>query len=468
MNSPQESDADTIAEFWEKYKRTALEDGLDAKHLDWYVKRAQQFVERSRNVKMKDKAAEDIRAYLSRAFVAWNLKDWQYVQVVDSLRILFAKMARPGWAADFPWTAWKEPHLHFADVLERYGGSRDRCEWKPDVQPDVEFKDAPKSLSAMDLYKDHFDRLRNAIRTRHYSIRTEQTYEQWVLRFLTFNDGRSPDELTAENLHSYLDYLAGVRRVSASTQNQCLCSIVFFYKHALNKEIGEIGEFTHAKRPSHVPVVLSKAEKDRLFEHMSGTYALMAGLLYGAGLRLMECVRLRVKDIDFDRNQIVVRDGKGEKDRVTMLPEKYRIPLEEHLARVKALFQKDQSAGVSDVYIWPSLARKYPNVGKEWGWQYVFPAANFSADPRSGKVRRHHINEKGLQKAVKGAVTSAGLVKQVSCHTLRHSFATHLLEAGYDIRTLQELLGHADVSTTMIYTHVMNRPGLAVKSPADA
>ncbi|MFC1461765.1 integron integrase, partial [Verrucomicrobiota bacterium] len=306
------------------------------------------------------------------------------------------------------------------------------------------------------------------IRKKHYSIRTERTYGEWVARFIVFNDYKDPLLLCARNVNEYLGYLADIRRVAASTQNQALCALVFFWKHVLGVELGGLGEFKYAKRPARMPVVMTREEVDRLMEKMpEGTSRLMAGLLYGSGLRLMECVRLRVKDVDFDQRQIMVRDGKGEKDRVTVLPDKYTQPLKDHLAKVKELFEVDQRAGVGEVYIWPSLERKYPNTGKEWGWQYVFPASNYSTDPRTGKTRRHHINESGLQKAVKAAARKAGLVKQASCHTLRHSFATHLLETGYDIRTVQELLGHADVSTTMIYTHVLNRPGLAVKSPAD-
>ncbi|MCK5849482.1 MAG: integron integrase [Kiritimatiellae bacterium] len=309
--------------------------------------------------------------------------------------------------------------------------------------------------------------MRTKIRVKHYSIRTEQSYENWLARFLTFHDLKDPRLLSAGSVTVYLDYLADVRRVSASTQNQALCALVFFWKHVLFLDLGELGDFHHAKRPKRLPVVMTKTEIDRLFEHMDSIYGLMAGLLYGAGLRVMECVRLRIKDIDFEKRQINVRDGKGSKDRVTVLPDKYVAGLEEHIAKVKVLFDKDTADGCGCVYIWPSLARKFPEIERQWGWQYVFPALNYSTDPRSGKARRHHVHQQNLQKAVKRAVVEAELVKSVSCHTLRHSFATHLLEGGYDIRTVQELLGHSDVSTTMIYTHVLNRPGLAVKSPVD-
>ena len=243
--------------------------------------------------------------------------------------------------------------------------------------------------------------------------------------------------------------------------------MVFFYKHALQRPFGEMQPSVRAKRPQRLPEVMTRDEVQALFEHMEGVTALMAGLMYGGGLRLMECVRLRIKDLDFSRRQIMVRNGKGQKDRVTMLPERFIVPLQEHLARVKAIYGTDKAKGVPGVYMWPALARKYPRAASEWIWQYVFPAKSLSVDPRSGTVRRHHINENLVQKAVKEATSRAGINRKVSCHTLRHSFATHLLEARYDIRTVQELLGHADVSTTMIYTHVLNRPGLSVRSPAD-
>ena len=289
----------------------------------------------------------------------------------------------------------------------------------------------------------------------------------WLMRFITFRGYKDPKKLSAEDAKAYLTYPADVRRVSASTQRQALNALVFYYKHVLENLLGEIGAFKQAKRSRRLPVVLTKNEVDRLFEHLHGSHWLMAGLLYGSGLRLMECIRLRVKDIDFERGEIVVRDGKGGKDRITMLAEKYSQLLSQHLAKVKKLYKKDKESGTAGVYIWPSLARKYPSAGKEWGWQYVFPSTRLSSDSRSGAVRRHHVHESGLQRAVKEAGFKAQIAKQVNCHTLRHSFATYLLEAGYDIRTVQELLGHADVSTTMIYTHVLNRPGLSVKSPAD-
>jgi integron integrase len=268
-------------------------------------------------------------------------------------------------------------------------------------------------------------------------------------------------------LQAYLSYLANTREVAASTQNQALSAVVFFYDQVLKKPLGDMEGFVRAKRPTRLPVVLVREETTRLFDHLTGVHHLMAGLLYGAGLRLMECIRLRVQDVDFQSRQITVRDAKGHKDRVTMLPEKFAGALQEHLEKVRKLYEQDRAANVGGVYLPTALARKYPQASTEWCWQYVFPATKLSVDPRSASVRRHHIHESVLQRAIKVAAKQAGIAKKVNCHALRHTFATDLLKANYDIRTVQELLGHADVSTTMIYTHVLNRPGLSVKSPAD-
>jgi len=450
--------------FWSRYRNALAAQGLRDREADWCIKRAESFIKSAKGLLLKEHTAEDLRAYLCRQAVDGRLKDWQYGQVVDALRILFIQIVKSPWASDFPWDMWKEPHLHFPDQLEQFDQVGRHIPVSGGSQV---FADGLRGHRVGDLYAAELDLLRETIRRRHYSIRTEQSYQEWLMRFITFHDHRAPKELGAEEVNAYLTYLADVRRVSASTQRQALNALVFFYKEVINRPFGEVGDFAQSKRPRRLPVVLTKKEVGRLFEHVIGTQLLMAGLLYGSGLRLMECVRLRVKDIDLEQGQILVRDGKGQKDRVTMLAEKYNQPLAKHLAKVNDLFQKDQRAGVAGVYIWPSLARKYPSASKEWGWQYVFPSVTLSTDPRSGKVRRHHIHESGLQRAVKKAALEAGLTKQVSCHTLRHSFATHLLEAHYDIRTVQELLGHADVSTTMIYTHVLNRPGISVKSPAD-
>jgi integron integrase len=311
------------------------------------------------------------------------------------------------------------------------------------------------------------DQVREVLRLKHYSIRTEEAYVQWIKRFIFFHGKRHPKEMGAREIEAFLTDLAVRGKVAASTQNQALNALVFLYREVLHVELGEFSA-VRAKRPERLPVVLTKAEASRLLAAMKpGTIGLMVRLLYGTGMRLMECVRLRVKDVMFEENQIMVRDGKGGKDRVTMLPSSLKAELETHLERVKLLHQSDLKAGGGEVYLPDALARKYPQAPREWGWQYVFPAAQLSRDPRSGKIRRHHASETSLQRALKEAVRLAGITKPASCHSLRHSFATRLLESGYDIRTVQELLGHKDVSTTQIYTHVMQKPGIGVRSPLD-
>jgi integron integrase len=305
------------------------------------------------------------------------------------------------------------------------------------------------------------------IRQRNYSVRTEEAYCSWTQRFQAFIADRDPRQAGATEVVAFLESLALKGNVAASTQNQALNALVFLYGQVLEQPLGDMGTFQRAKRPRRLPTVLTGGEVARLLAKLEGTYHLMASLLYGTGMRLMECLRLRVKDLDFDYKQILVRDGKGQKDRVVPLPESLAPVLVAHLERVKALHESDLQAGYGAVFLPFALDRKYPNAPKEWGWQYVFPSGKLSADPQNGVMRRHHLHENSLQKAVTQAARQARLTKPVNCHALRHSFATHLLESGYDIRTVQELLGHSDVSTTMIYTHVLNRGGRGVVSPLD-
>ena len=312
------------------------------------------------------------------------------------------------------------------------------------------------------------DRVRQAIRTRHYSHRTEKAYVHWTKRFIFFHNKRHPVEMGEAEIARFLSSLATESRVSASTQNQALNALLFLYQNVLAKKIGLIEGVVRAKRPRRLPVVLTKEEVRRLLSCLEGTCWTMAMLLYGAGLRLMECCRLRVKDVEFSRNQIVVRSGKGDKDRHTVLPAAVKEPLLRHLQAVRRQHEEDLRKGLGRVALPNALDRKYPNAGKEWGWQWVFPASSHYSDRMTGERRRHHLHESVLQRAVKEARLKAGIAKPAGPHTLRHSFATHLLEDGYDIRTVQELLGHRDVSTTMIYTHVLNRGGRGVLSPADS
>ncbi|WP_457787600.1 integron integrase [Pseudomonas sp. PL-6] len=311
------------------------------------------------------------------------------------------------------------------------------------------------------------DQLRQQIRVRNYSIRTETVYAEWAKRYIRFHRYRHPAEMGAAEIEAFLTHLAVKRDVSASTQNQALAALLFLYKEVLKLDLPWLQDIVRAKKPQHLPVVLTRAEVEALLAQLQGVSWIVANLLYGSGLRLLEALRLRVKDVDFARREILVRDGKGQKDRVTMLPMRIVEPLQLHLDKVRGLHCSDLAEGFGEANLPFALARKYPNAAKEWGWQFVFPSINRSRDPRGQGTFRHHLHEKTIQRAVREAARRAGSIKHATPHSLRHSFATHLLEAGQDIRTVQELLGHADVKTTMIYTHVLNRGGLAVLSPLD-
>jgi len=307
--------------------------------------------------------------------------------------------------------------------------------------------------------KKLLDRMRETLQAQHYSYRTERAYIDWCRRFILFHDKRHPKDMGAPEVKAFITHLATRRKAAASTQNQALSAILYLYDPV---------KIIRARKPKRLPTVLSRNEVMRVINAMPGSYQLMTKLLYGSGLRLSECIRLRVKDLDFEQQALSVRDGKGEKDRLTILPESLLVPLEEHLRRVKQIHQKDLKDGFGTVYLPGALEKKYPNAAREWAWQFVFPGKNIARDPRSGVQRRHHISESSLQKAVRAAAKLAGITdKPVGPHTFRHSFATHLLQNGYDIRTVQELLGHKNVKTTMIYTHVLNQGPKAVRSPLD-
>ena len=308
---------------------------------------------------------------------------------------------------------------------------------------------------------------REAMRVRHYSKRTEDTYCTWVRRFVHFHKLRHPKDMGEPQINAFLTHLAVKEKVSSSTQNQALSALLFLYRYVIGKETGDLGDVIRARKPVRLPVVLTRKEVKALLAQLSGDKWLMASLMYGAGLRLMECLRLRVQDIDFSRNEILVRDGKGAKDRITMLPESLKKPLGDHLKQVKSVHDKDIAEGWGRVLLPGALDRKYPNAPAEWRWQWIFPQENRWKNTKIGEEGRHHMDESLIQKAVKEAAVYAQLTKRATCHTFRHSFATHLLEGGYDIRTVQELLGHNDVRTAMIYTHVLNRGPSGVRSPVD-
>jgi integron integrase len=447
--------------FWERYINLLHDQSIGPPADRWHVRWAEEFIEALNGQRLADQTADSVSRYLSRLGQKPGIQDWQFRQAVVAIRILFS-MVKPERWGQFDWDYWIASSTSL-----------------PPSHPTIAREPASASAaSSRRLSETLVSRLTGgnrelavalsaAIRTRGLSIRTEKSYVHWLCRFVLYCDGRPLQELGAAEVKGFLEHLAVSRNVAASTQNQALNALVFFFSHVLNRPLGEIGTFARAKRPKHLPTVLTPSEVKRVLSQLDGVHFLIASLLYGTGMRLMECMRLRVQDVDFQRNSIIVRRGKGGKDRTVPLPGCVVDGLRWHLEQVRQLHESDLAAGFGEVFLPDALAVKYPNAAREWIWQFVFPSGRLSVDSRSGKTRRHHLHEDSVQKAIRAAVATAGLDKRASCHTMRHSFATHLLERGHDIRTVQELLGHADVSTTMIYTHVLNRGGHGVVSPLD-
>lgn len=445
--------------FWDRYIQLARQENVPEKVLRWYVRRIEQYIEAHRDRPLREHEASDVKKYLQRVGRAGDLQGWQFRQVVHALQILFSGLVRTDWAVGFDWRYWLESSRELE--TDHPTVARHNHPIEPTALPQAGGLNSPGTAN---LIRE----ISAEIRRRNYSIRTEQSYLQWVRRYVLYHNNRDPRELGGLEVAAYLNNLAIARGVSPSTQSQALNALVFLYEQVLGKKLGTLTGLVQARKPRRMPVVLTREEVQRVLAVITDEpFALMAGLLYGTGMRLMECVRLRVMDVDFGYSQIVVRDGKGGKDRVVPLPRRYRQALEFQVKTVIDLHRDDLAQGYGEVFMPDSLARKYPNAPREPGWQFVFPSGKLSADPQSKKIRRHHVHESSLQRAIKRAAMASGLHKRISSHTLRHSFATHLLESGYDIRTVQELLGHADVSTTMIYTHVLNRPGMTVTSPID-
>ncbi len=456
--------------FWDRFIANLQKQGVKDKHLRWYVIRAEHYIKAFPDKRLARHSAEDINGYLEELGRNDKVKDWHFRQAVDAIQNLFATAGiAPVVGVD--WNFWKDSAQSLTVNHATIAREATMDDTLDEVVSGKNLKEKRNARSLLDdIRRDHgqvIERLVAEIRRRKYSIRTEQAYEAWVCRFFAFNDSRNPVDLGAKEMLAFLEDLAVRGNVAASTQNQALNALVFLYKQVLGLPLEEFDDFTRAKRPRRLPVVLDRSEVRALLERLDGTQHLMAALLYGTGMRLMECIRLRVQDVDFPYHQLVVRAAKGQKDRVVPFPQSLQQAVREQLDYARKLHREDMEKGLGEVFLPDALARKWPNAPREWGWQYVFPSGNLSVDPRSGKARRHHMHESGLQKAVKKAAIAASITKKVNCHCLRHSFATHLLESGYDIRTVQELLGHADVSTTMIYTHVLNRGGQGVVSPLD-
>ncbi len=461
MSTNPSTPNNSVRKFWDKYINLIRKQGVNPPKDQWIVRCAEQYIKAHPDKKLAQHTPDDVTAYLDELGRSGRLSDWQYLQSVDAIQNLFLLIRAP-WINHVDWNTWKDSAKSLAPDHPTI--ARDPSSPPSKAPASVP---EPRPQPFKQLYPEIHHALITEIRQRAYSIRTEQAYSSWVTRFVAFCSGQNPKSLGASNVVEFLQSLVMQRNVAATTQNQALNALVFLYDQVLKLPLGDLGEFIRAKRPKRMPVVLTRQEVTNLLNTMSGTQWLMAALLYGTGMRLMDCIRLRVQDVDFSYMQIMVRDGKGRKDRVVPLPKTLAEPLKQHLDKVRRLHDEDLAKNFGEVYMPYALAKKYPNAVKEWRWQYVFPSQRISVDPRSGKTRRHHIHENALQKAVKVAADKTDIQKKVSCHSLRHSFATHLLESGYDIRTVQELLGHADVSTTMIYTHALNRGGRGVISPID-
>lgn len=452
--------------FWDKYIAIARLYKVKEPALRWYVRHAETYIAAFDEVPITEHEAVHVETYLRDKGRNPGLMGWQFLQIVQALEILFVEMVHASWAADFAWRDWDSTAQTLSDTHATL--SRAYIPFAQNEGDESANEDFSLSRKVAHLFPRQIEALITQIRVRHYSIRTEQAYLGWFCRFVAHNGMKNPDELGDQQIGEFIEQLTIRRNVAASTQSQALSALVFYYRQVLGRESLEQLEFTRSKKQRRLPVVLTKSEIICLLDEIRGpTHQLMANILYGCGLRLMECVRLRILDVDFGYRQIIARDTKGKKDRVVPIPESIRDPLEQQIEKVRDIHTGDLKKGLGQVFLPGGLARKYPNAESEFRWQYLFPAARVSLDPRSGKARRHHLHENSLQKQIKKAAEAVRLPKKVSCHALRHSFATHLLENGYDIRTVQELLGHANVSTTMIYTHVLNQPGVSVRSPLD-
>jgi integron integrase len=438
---------------WPRYLSALRKAGIPARNVQWYERWVSRFTAWKPETPVALRCYEDVHAFLALLGESGRVPGWQIAQADHALYVLYRDVIGAPWVAQ-----WRRSEASAEPPVCAPGdpAGSSGCSFTDQVG-------RTPTAAAADLSA----RIHAEIRTRGYSWKTEATYRHWAQRLLAFSGAATPDAIAPGKVREYLEYLAVRREVTAGTQSQALNALVFLFERVLKRPIGEIGEFPRAKRPQRLPTVLDRSEVRALLARLEGTAALVARLLYGSGLRLGEGLGLRVKDVDLDHRQLLVRNGKGAKDRVTVLADGAVGDLRAQIDSALARHRRELSLGRGEAWIWPALERKYPGLARNPGWQFVFPASGLWQDPDSGRLLQLHVHESVVQKAVRAAAVAAGIAKPVGCHTLRHCFATHLLESGADIRTVQELLGHSDVSTTMVYTHVLNRPGLAVRSPAD-
>lgn len=463
MSDPSRANPDPASRFFANYLKLLRKHAIPEKQMRWYVKHVEGFIKAQNGRKIKTLSAADINDYFGVIGRQNRLSGWQFRQHIAAVKILYCDLLASAPGRDVDWQYWEDS----ARELEVEHPTVAR-QLTPEELSYVKQRRGGGPLNAVrSAHHDILVKFTTEVRRRGYSYRTEQTYEQWICRFLLFCGDRSFADNRAQSVKSFLEDLVIRKNISASTQNQALNALVFLYDKVLGEKLGELDDYARSKRPRNMPVVLTRAEITALLEHLDGTHRLLASLLSGTGMRLSEGLRLRVQDIDFGYQRIHVHQAKGKKDRFVPLPAKLVDTLHAQIDAVQQIHVKDLAAGYGEVVLPDALQHKYPNAGRDLKWQFLFPAGRLAVDPYGGAIRRHHLHESALQKAVQRAAAACGINKRVGCHTLRHSFATHLLEANYDIRTVQELLGHADVSTTMIYTHVLNRPGHGVLSPLD-
>lgn len=446
-----------VSRFWTKYAELLKRFRISDKTIPWYRRHIERFLSDHPDIRLRSHTPETVECWLDQCGRNTAISDWQFRQKVDALRILMGHMLHLTWASGFDWNRWSSGS---------YSLERDHPTIARTYEMIDKAVDDPKNHLAR-AHPEIYRRYLVAIRIPDYATNTEKSYLGWINRFLRFHHDKHPCDTAESDVASFLEHLTLQRKVSGATQAQALNALVFFYARVLERPLGEIGPFKRPNKPRRLPTVLSPSEVNSLFRQLTGLNGLIIHLMYGTGMRVMEVARLRLLDLDFDYRRIIVRAGKGMKDRSVPMPELLVDALKAQIEVVKRQHDQDLASGYGSVYLPNALSRKYPNADKELRWQYLFPASRVAQDPRTGAIRRHHLHQSTVQKVVKRCAQAAGIQKRVTSHTLRHSLATHLLESGSDIRTVQELLGHADVSTTMIYTHVVGRGGKGVRSPLD-